>query len=209
MNTTPNTSNNDKWYADFFIDTLNAAISTSLTYDENASNKLELFDGKVIKIILETTPVTLFIKVNNCQVTLSKHHAGNVDTTIIGTPLALFAMNSDEPIVGIKSVEIQGDASTGQFFAKWLKNLNPDWSEAWQDLLGENLGAKVANAIGGVINFGKNLQKTVVANTSQYLVDETGDLIAAEEMEEFIEDVEDLQADTNRLKKQIQILKNS
>ncbi len=206
MNIADNKSN--KWYEDFFLDAINATINTSVYYDESALTKLEVFDGKVIKVVLESTPFTFFMIINKREIKLAKTYPDDVDTTIKGTPLALFAMNSDEPIEGIKSVEIQGDASTGQFFAKWLKNVDPDWQEAWQDLLGDGIGEKVSNVVSGLIDFSKKFKKTVITNTSKFLVDESRDLIAPEEMEEFIDDVEDLQSDTDRLAQQISAMKN-
>jgi ubiquinone biosynthesis protein UbiJ len=200
-------SENKSWFESSMISAINKAMNKSLSYDLVSVKKLDNFDQSVIHIVLLSTPFEFFIKVLNREIILSTGYAGDVSTTIKGTPLALFSMNAEEPIAGIKSVEIQGDANTGQFFAKWLKNLNPDWEEAWCDLLGDGMGVRVSNIAKSILDFGKQFQQAVVNNTSEYLVEESRDLIAPSEMEDFLDDVDDLKADTARLEQQINALK--
>ena len=196
------------WFENAFINTINKAMNKSLSYDLISVKKLDLFDNKVIKVELESTPFVFYIKIHQRQVSLAKSHTGDVSTTIKGTPLALFAMNSEQPISGIKNVEIYGDANTGQFFAKWLKGLQPDWEEAWCELLGDGMGVRVSNVVKGVLDFGKKFKDSLVRNTSEYLVEESRDLIAPAEMEDFLDEVDDLKADTARLEQQINALKS-
>ena len=196
------------WFENIFIDTVNKAMNKSLSYDLVSVKKLDAFSDKVIKVDLKSTPFEFYIKIIERKVILTKHHKAEADTTIIGTPLALFAMNADEPIAGIKNVEIFGDANTGQFFAKWLKNLKPDWEEAWCDLLGDGMGVRVSNVVHGVLDFGKKFKDSIMQNTQEYLVEESRDLIAPAEMEDFLDDVDDIKADTARLEQHINALKN-
>lgn len=199
--------NNNTWFENFFIDSINKAMNKSLSYDLVSVKKLDTFDEKVIKVELLSTPFEFFILVKDRTVSIDKSYAGEVDTTIKGTPLALFAMSADEPISGIKNVEIFGDANTGQFFAKWMKNIKPDWEEAWCDLLGDGMGVRASNIAKGILDFGKKFKDSMVSNTSEYLVEESRDLIAPSEMEDFLDDVDDLKADTARLEQQINQLK--
>lgn len=197
------------WFEEVFLDTINSAMNKSLSYDVASVKKLEAFEHKVIQVELDKTPFVFYIKIQDKKVILLKYCDDNVDTTIKGTPLALFSMNSDEPITGIKSVQINGDANTGQFFAKWLKNLEPDWEEAWCDLLGDGMGVRVSNIAKGILDFGKKFKNSLLSNTSEYLVEESRDLISPTEMEDFLDDVDDLKADTARLEQQINALKDS
>ena len=199
--------NSNSWFENIFIDSINKAMNKSLSYDFISLKKLDSFDNKVIKVELESTPFVFYISIHDRKVSLSKSSTSVVDTTIKGTPLALFAMNSEEPIQGVKNVEIHGDANTGQFFAKWLKNIKPDWEEAWCDLLGDGMGVRVSNVVSGIMDFGKKFKDSLIRNTNEYLVEESRDLIAPAEMEEFLDDVDDLKADTARLEQQINALK--
>ncbi len=211
MNTAiENNSSEEKqsnWFENIFLDTLNSAMNKSLSYDYQSVKKLDNFNNKVIKVELDATPFIFYIKIQDRKIQLSKHHQDAIDTTIKGTPLALFAMNQDEPIAGIKNVQINGDANTGQFFAKWLKNLQPDWEEAWCDLLGDGMGVRVSKLAKGILDFGGRLKKSLLNSSSEYLVEESRDLISPSEMEEFLDDVDDLKADTARLEQQIKTLK--
>lgn len=199
---------NNTWFENIFIDSVNKAMNKSLSYDLVSVKKLDSFEGKVIKVELLSTPFEFYIKIKNQKVELSKFHASDVDTTIKGTPLALFAMSAEEPISGIKNVEIYGDANTGQFFAKWLKNIRPDWEETWCDLLGDVMGVRASNIAKGILDFGKKFKDSMLSNTQDYLVEESRDLIAPAEMEDFLDDVDDLKADTARLEQQIKAFKD-
>jgi ubiquinone biosynthesis protein UbiJ len=201
-------NNNLNWFEKSFIASINKAMNKSLSYDLVSVKKLDLFNGKVLKVELLSTPFTFYIIIKDRQVTLAKYYSKEVDTTIKGTPLALFAMNSEEPIAGAATVEINGDANTGQFFAKWLKNLKPDWEEAWCELLGDGMGVRVSNTVNGILNYGKELKNSLLRNTQEYLVEESRDLISPTEMEQFLDDVDDLKSDTARLEHQINQLKN-
>jgi len=201
--------NNNTWFEDFILKSVNKAMNKSLSYDLVSVKKLDSFDKKVIKVELLSTPFEFCIMINDRKITLDKSYAGEVDTTIKGTPISLFAMSADEPISGIKNVEIFGDANTGQFFAKWMKNIKPDWEEAWCDLLGDGMGVRASNIAKGLLDFGQRFKNSLIDNTSQYFVEESRDLIAPSEMEDFLDDVDDLKADTARLEQQINLLKQS
>ncbi|MCF6319678.1 MAG: hypothetical protein L3J83_10455 [Proteobacteria bacterium] len=201
--------NNNTWFENFILKSINQAMNKSLSYDLISVKKLDSFDKKVIKVELLSTPFEFYILINDRKITLDKSYAGDVDTTIKGTPISLFAMSADEPISGIKNVEIFGDANTGQFFAKWMKNIEPDWEEAWCDLLGDGMGVRASNIAKGLLDFGQRFKNSMIDNASEYLVEESRDLIAPSEMEDFLDDVDDLKADAARLEQQINLLKKA
>lgn len=194
--------------ADIILQGLSKAINRALSYDPVAVKKLEPFKGKVIKLELESTPFEFYLTVNENKLLLSGTSEHEADTTIKGTPLALFAMNLEETVSGIKNVEIYGDATTGQFFSKWLKTISPDWEEAWCQLLGDGMGVRVSKTLNGIIQVGKNFRKSLVNSTKEYLVEESRELIAPAEMEQFLDDVDDLRSDVSRLEQQINQLKS-
>ena len=88
-----------------------------------------------------------------------------------------------------------------------MKSLKPDWEEAWCDLLGDGMGVRVSSAVKSILDFGKNFKNSMIQNTQEYLVEESRDLIAPAEMEDFLDEVDDLKADTARLELQINALK--
>lgn len=194
---------------DFLLNTLNKAINKTLSYDPSSVRKLETFDDKIIRLQLDSTPFEFFLLVKNCEILVGRHSDREADTTIKGTPLALFAMNLDEPVKGIKNVEIYGDANIGQFFSKWLKTVQPDWEEAWCQILGDGMGVRVNKTIDNILNLAKSFRESLVNSTKDFLVEESRDLIAPAEMEQFLDDVDDLKADVSRLEQQINQLKSS
>jgi ubiquinone biosynthesis protein UbiJ len=131
-----------------------------------------------------------------------------VDTTISGKPTALFAMSTNQHIPGLDGVGINGDASTGQFVADFLKNLRPDWEDAWCDLLGEVPGYHVSQLIKTLSSAGKSFVDSVRNSSKEFLLEENRELISGHEMEDFLDQVDDLSADVTRLEKKLQLIKN-
>lgn len=199
---------NTNWFESTFLNVLNSAMNKAIGLDSVSQKKLESFTGKVIQVELEKTPFIFQITVQNQALLVQKYDENiDADTLIKGSPTALFAMNSDEPISGLPNVQISGDASTGQYFQKWLKSLQPDWEEGWCQVLGDEMGVRVSDTISQVLAFGKKFKDSMVSNSKDYLVEESRDLIAPEEMEDFLDQVDDLKSDTSHLEQKIQRLK--
>ena len=201
--------NEENWFEKFFLDKLNTAIRKTLSYDYEAVKKLQVYEGKIVKVELDSTPFEFFLSIQKDGIALSKYSNSEADTTIKGSPLAIFAMNMEQTVSGIKNVEIYGDANVGQFLAKWLKTVKPDWEEAWCELLGDGMGVRVSKTINSVLDFGKKFRESLVTSSKEYLVEESRDLISPTEMEQFLDDVDDLKSDVDRLEQQINLLKST
>jgi len=185
---------------------LDKAINRAIHYDAKALKTLKPHIGK--RVALEIQPIGprlhLHITENGMEVTGPQEI--KADTTITGKPTALFAMASSQHIAGLDQVEINGDAGLGQFIADFLKNLDPDHEEALCDLFGETPGYHLSQALQKVRQQGRQFGDSLKRNIHDFLVHEDRSLIAPAEMEQFLDDVDDLQADVVRIERQIKAL---
>ncbi|MFV0543461.1 MAG: SCP2 domain-containing protein [Marinicella pacifica] len=187
---------------------LDKAINRAIQYDQIALKTLKPHIGK--RIALDIQPIGprlhLHIVDNGIEVT----GAGDIeaDTTITGKPTALFAMASNQHIAGLDQVQIKGDAGLGQFIADFLKNLEPDHEEALCDLFGDTAGYHLSQGLQKLRQQGQQLSNSLKRNLHDFLVHEDRSLIAAAEMEQFLDDVDDLQADVVRLERRIKTRMN-
>ena len=187
---------------------LSKAIKKLIQYDPNSIKKLKPLAGKKVKITIQPINQSIVLLLQDETIEVSTDDNIEVDTTISGKPTALFAMSTNQHIPGLDGVVINGDANTGQFVADFLKNLRPDWEDAWCDLLGEVPGYHVSQLIKTVSSAGKSFVDSVRNSAKEFLLEENRELISEHEMEDFLDQVDDLSADVIRLEKKLQLIKN-
>ncbi len=185
------------------------AIQNVLKYDSKSVKKLAPLAGKKVKVNIQPIDQSIVIIIHKDTLSVSTDVELQVDTTISGKPSALFAMGTNQHIPGLDGVSINGDATTGQFIADFLKKLQPDWEDAWCDLLGEIPGYHVNQFIQGLKNAGNSLFKSIRASSKDYLLEENRELVSPHEMESFLDQVDDLRADTDRIERKIAALKQA
>lgn len=188
---------------------LNRAIKSLIQYDPKAAKKLKPLAGKTVKLVIEPIHFSLLLTIreDTLEVSDDKDTEGQPiqpNTTISGKPSALFAMGTNQHIPGIDGVNIQGDASTGQFVADFLKQLDPDWEDAWCDLLGEGPGYHVSQFLNSMKSAGTQLFKSLRDSSHDYLTEESREVVTQREMEAFLDGVDDLRADWTRLERKWQ-----
>ena len=182
---------------------LSAAIKKMIKYDHQAIKKLKPLAGKKVKIIIQPVNQSMVLLIHKDTIEISTDDQIEADTTISGKPSSLFAMSTNQHIPGLDGVTINGDATTGQFIAEFLKQLKPDWEDAWCDLLGEGPGYQVSELLKNFKRAGSNLMASVKQSSHEYLLEESRDLVSAHEMDEFLDQVDDLQSDVTSLSRRL------
>ncbi len=182
---------------------MTAAIQKMIQYDPKSVKKLKPLAGKKVKVNIQPINQSVILLIGSNNIEVSTDDDMQVDTTISGKPSALFAMSTSQHIPGLDGVTINGDASTGQFVADFLKQLKPDWEEAWCDLLGEGPGYQTSELLKSVAQAGKSLFSSVLQSSQEYLLEENRELVSPHEMEAFLDQVADLQSDTVRLERKL------
>jgi len=182
---------------------LDKAINRAIQYDPKALKALKPHLGKRVAIEIQPIGPRLHLHIVETGIEVSGAQDITADTTISGKPTALFAMARNQHIAGLDQVDIKGDAGLGQFIADFLKNLDPDHEDALCDMFGETPGYHLSQALAKVRQQGQQFGGSLKRNIHDFLVHEDRSLVAPAEMEQFLDDVDDLQADVVRLERQI------
>ncbi len=188
---------------------MTAAIKKMIQYDPKSIKKLKPLAGKKVKLNIQPIDQSLVLLIHSDTIEVSIDDLSEVDTTISGKPSSLFAMSTNQHIPGLDGVIIHGDATTGQFIADFLKQLKPDWEDAWCDLLGEGPGYQVSEFIKTLKKAGTSLFNSVRQSSQEYLLEENRELVSPHEMELFLDQVDDLQSDLVRLERKLTKMQNN
>jgi ubiquinone biosynthesis protein UbiJ len=127
---------------------------------------------------------------------------GDADTVLRGTPISLFKMGlvSNAANLLLKGeIEISGDTRLGHRFKNVFSQMDIDWSEPLAGLVGDGLAYQLQQTGSKLGRWGKQTVKSVSTSFSEYLQEESRDVVTETELEIFNEDVDRLRNDVDRL----------
>ena len=181
---------------------LESVINRYLALDPEMLGKLAEFGGKVIKLEMTGINKTLYMLPNEGGVQVLAEYDGDADTVLRGTPISLFKMGlvSNAANLLLKGeIEISGDTRLGHQFKNVFSQMDIDWSEPLADLVGDGLAYQLQQTGSKLGRWGKQSVRSVSSSFSEYLQEESRDVVTETELEIFNEDVDRLRNDVDRL----------
>ena len=191
---------------------LESVINRYLALDPEMLDKLGQFNGKVIKLEMTGINKTLYMLPNDSGIQVLTEHQGPADTVLQGSPVSLFKMGlvSNAAELLLKGeIEITGDTRLGHQFKNVFSQMDIDWSEPLADLLGDSLAYQVQQSAGKLARWGKESVKSVSTSFSEYLQEESRDVVTGTELNIFNEAVDQCRNDVDRLQARVDALANS
>ena len=187
---------------------LEQALNAALALDPKTLERLSRLQGRVIAVELKGTGIRLLLQPDRNGLRLMGHYDGLVDTTLRGAPFALLRMSSGRTGEGMfkGGVEIDGDVELGQQIQRVFEKLDIDWEEHLSRLTGDIVAHQIGNTVRGLLNWGERAADHLGKDTTDYLQEETDILPVSWEVEEFIEQVDTLRSDVDRMEARVKRL---
>lgn len=198
------------------VDQLSRAINSYFSLDPEMAEKISAFKDRVIAIELQGLNKTFYLLPRNgasggLVIDVEEHIDGEADTTLRGTPLALFKMGlaSDiAPMMLKGEIEIDGDIRLGKEFKKVLAEMDVDWEEHLANLIGDVPAHHASQLMRKFFNWSRQSRDSLMSNVSEYLQEESRDVISGAELEMFYNSVDRLRDDVDRLRARVDAFKN-
>lgn len=206
--------------------TLQSGINAVLALDTETTPRLERLEGRVLKLVLDGAGIAFYFTAgpHGIQVGLD-NPAGNssgdcneADTTVTGTPAALFSMAASEIGAGWSgpgsSVNIAGDAALARDFERLFSHLDPDIESALAGLFGDVVGHQLAVGL----REGSRRARAAAGTTGEVLGEvlregsrggRSGPLVDIDEARRFADDVDALRDAIDRLETRMQVVADS
>ena len=181
---------------------LESAINHYLALDPEMLDKLAVFNGKVIKLEMAGLNKAFYMFPGNRGIQLKAEYDGTVDTVLSGTPVSLFKMGlvSNAADLLLKGeVEISGDTRLGHQFKNVFSQMDIDWSGPLANLVGDSLAYQLQQSAKRLDLWRKESVKSVSMSVSEYLQEESRDVVTETELEIFNDTVDQLRDDVDRL----------
>ena len=187
---------------------IETAINRYLALDPELLDKLAQFDGKVIKLEMTGINKSFYMLPSERGMQVLTEYEGSADTVLRGTPVSLFKMGLVSNVANLLlkgEIEISGDTRLGHQFKNVFSQMDIDWSEPLADIVGDDLAYQIQQSGNRLGRWGKTTARSVSTSVSEYLQEESRDVVTDTELNIFNEAVDKLRDDVDRLQARINI----
>lgn len=191
-----------------YLSPFESLLNRNIAASSEARATAKQLEGRVLAIVFDGTPLKLFLKAANGQIALANNYDGRADATITGTPLSLSRLAGTKPEDAVRSssIHIEGDAEVADAFSRLFKLARPDLEEELSRLVGDVAAFQIGSFARGAFAFARRAARTLEQNVAEYLQEESRDVPARIETEEFGDAVDVLRNDVERLEARLQRL---
>ncbi len=190
---------------------IETAINRYLALDPELPARLEAFDGSCICIDIIGTGLKLYLLPTGQSLQVRRQYDGEPDATLRGTPLALMKMGAVRnvaPILLQGEVEIIGDMRLGRGFKSLLSDMHIDWEEHLAGLTGDVAAHEIMQAGKRFRDWLQQSGESVAMDVSEYLTEESRDVVTGAEIRHFCQQVDELRGDVDRLEAMVKHLQD-
>ncbi|MGH1540360.1 MAG: ubiquinone biosynthesis accessory factor UbiJ [Arenicella sp.] len=191
-------------------DLINTAGQRLLEQDPQNHDKLEKLAGKAIAFEIKKLDKTLYFSPTTEALNVGLQAPEIIDVTIRAKPSTLLKISRDgidNAELSSGELEIDGDAITGQRFAKLLSELDIDWEELFAQQIGDVSARLLFDGLQRLRSWGQETQSTVKQNISEFLVEEAKLAASKTAIDTYLDDVDALRNDVARLAARIRQLR--
>lgn len=193
---------------------LNAALETVLNnylrLDPDARQRMQALAGKVIAVEFQDLNCTLYLLPGAEDMEVRSAYEGAADTTLRGTAWALLRLGLQkkgaQATLSSGAVRISGDVELGRRFKRILDDMEIDWEELLSKVTGDVAAHQIGDAVRAAKAWGESVLKTLGQNFAEYQQEEARNVPASAEMEIFLQAVDVLRDDVERMAQRVRRL---
>ncbi len=186
---------------------VDAVINRMLRLDPETLRRLGELDGKLICIDLGADVVTLFVEPSAQGLRIRRDSERAADVTMRGS-IPVFARLARTGIAA-GELQISGDIDLGSRFKRILEGIELDWEEPLARVVGDVAAHQIGRAARAARRWGEHAARTLAQDTAEYFQEESRILTPRVRVDEFLQAVDKLRTDTDRLQKRIEQLQRS
>jgi ubiquinone biosynthesis protein UbiJ len=188
---------------------LEQGINRYLALDPEGAERLASLNGRVICIEVAGFGTRLYLIPSGKEIQVFGDYAGEPDCVLSGTPLALARIGlaerkADRLFSG--EVRISGDTHLAQQFGGVLAGIAVDWEEQLSRVTGDPIAHQAGSAMRAVRRWGRRSVDTLAQDTKEYLQEEGRLVPTRYEIQLFLDAVDTLRDDIERLAARVERL---
>lgn len=188
---------------------IETATNRLVAMDPAAKTKLDDLAGRTLDLVVAGFPDPARFTFTPAGVQVDRVTADvaqvGADATLAGSPFAFAkAFMDSDPLAGVNAgIKIDGDIELAQNFSSLMKELDIDF----EDEIARYIGGAPAYQLGRIFKRGRSfLQDTgerLQGNVGEFLREESDQLVPPEDVNQFMNDVDDLRAGVDAVERRI------
>jgi ubiquinone biosynthesis protein UbiJ len=186
---------------------IESLLNREIAGSARARGLLAALSGRSLELRLAPTPVRIRIAAGADALSLRPGADADApaDAVIEGTPLAFLRLAADDSSKSIRAggMDVRGDAEVAEGFRRLFEAARPDLEEQLSRLTGDAAAHWLAGIARDAAAFGRRTGDALARNVSEYLTEESRDLPARLEVEEFLDGVDRLREAVDRLEARV------
>ena len=193
--------------------TLETAFNTWLKLDQashgNALERLQTMQGRLICLHISNPDLKLYFLPTADNVRVTTEYDAAPDVTIQGSALALMRLSAAEDTGRAmleQGIKIDGDMGLGNRFSQILREIDVDWEELASRAVGDTLAHQMGQLARDTKGWLDSSAHAMRLNTREYLQEEARLLPADAEIHRYLDEVDTLRMDVDRLEARLKRL---
>ena len=193
------------------LEPLRQLVNRGIATSTPARALCQRLEGRVLALQVRDTGLEFYLTARVEGLELGTSFAGEPDALLSGTPLGLALLASTEARNALPSgpLHIEGDPEVARMFRELLVHAQPDWEEEIARLVGDVPAHQIGNAARATAHWARQTLDTLRQDASEFLQEESRDLPAAAEAEDFLAEVDEIRMAVDRLEARIRELEDA
>lgn len=181
------------------VQRLNDLFSRGLALDPDLKRKLRPLEGRSMGVTLDGPGLSVTLSVTDRSLAARPGLDDGASAVVRASPGAFLALAASGGASAVGRLTIDGDAETARRFQAFFRSLDPDWEEALTSILGDVAGFQASRLLRQGARWLREAGESLSEQASEYVREESRQLVTRPEMESFLDDVDDLRDDAERL----------
>ncbi len=179
------------------------AINQALKQDPETSEHLKAFENHVIVIQIEDWQQYLHVSFHQSTIKLTHNDEENADLLITAKALDLLKLAKQPEHLFSNEIHIHGNVQFAKQLQDVLDGFDFDWEQQIAKVTGDVIAQPLTHAIKQSFSWLNATQRSLSMSLSEYLREEARILPDKIQIDDFLNDVDKLNADIDRLEARI------
>ena len=190
------------------LKSLEIALNHALRFDMESHKKLQHFANRSIRIDITNLNIAVIVRFTDDRILLEAAEEHVADLMIKADSFALLKLVQQPDSLFSNQIQIRGDVQFAKQLQDWQQHFDFDWEQQLARVTGDTLAYPLAQRLRRGFDWLNYNRSEFEQSLAEYLREESQYLPDKSQTERFMQNVDLLRADTERLEARIKRLQN-
>lgn len=185
---------------------LESVLDRAISLDPETRDRMRALEGRAVTMTFKGTGLAMCLVVDAGRLKIGPADADVSALSLAATPGTLLSMllrRGDEAAMAPGQIDISGDAELARRLKQVATRFAPDIDEAFSRAFGDVIGFQLARQFRRSLAWMQRSARDLATDSVDYLRDESRDLIARPELDDFLDDVDRIRDRADRLEARV------